>query len=121
MPPVRICWAWASPAYGLMLVNLLVLWLAVSVKLHPRWLVPRGSSMRVSRLSSNPALLMLPMFVVTAEDRLPAGAGILKIRRLVFLPYQSRDPLTRLPKRLKSWSASPPTGCWDPRRLGGGY
>src|ERR1700752_76264 len=101
MPPVRICWACALPAYGLMLGSSLVLWLAVSVKLQPRRL-PTPLRTRVLRPSSYPVLLMLPMFVVTADERLPAGAGILKIRRSVCLLYQSMVPLIRLSQRLKS-------------------
>src|SRR5213075_2472420 len=87
--------------YGLMVVSWFVLWLALKLTDHLRWL-PEPSSIRELRLSSNPVLLMLPMFVVMAEERLPAGAGIRKMRRSVFLLYQSTEPVKRCPNNPKS-------------------
>src|SRR5688572_30902308 len=89
-PPVRI--RWAPPAKGLMLVSSLVLWEAVksAVQLRPR---ARGSITRALKLSSRPRFFILPTLVVTKFDRLvPAATGIVKIRSLVLLMYQSMVP-----------------------------
>ena len=88
--------------FGLIVSSSLVLWLAVNAAVQTSRFA-RPSSRRAFKLRSKPRFRMLPMLVVTRFDRLqPAHTGTVKMRSVVFLVYQSTEPLNRWFEKPKS-------------------
>src|SRR3989442_1052014 len=99
MFPVRI---FDTLLFGLIVSSSLVLCLAVNAAVQTSR-VARPSNTRAFKLRSKPRFLMLPMLVVTRFDRLQlAHTGTVKTRSVVFLVYQSMEPLNRWFEKPKS-------------------